>query len=89
MRTEIVIVMTSDEAERRLPYKCLCELWSHFKTGRGQRVLAELGLTMEEMRPYHKKAYDWYLYRGLPQEIQMSPEELETWDRITRAIEVL
>lgn len=87
MKTEILITMTRDEVNSRLPYRLICETmgserhWDNRK--RRTRWAAEFTEEgREECEKLYRLAYKWYLRTGVPDEVTMSLRTLCLWDKL-------
>lgn len=87
MKTNISYILSSDELKDHLAYDfiCTCIACEDWKC-RKIRTKFEECFTEEERNiinnVIYKKAYKWYLRSGLPEEVEISREEYELWQRL-------
>ena len=78
--------LSRDEVEDLIPYKLVattlgCCVWN---TGKRKRLMKQY-FTDDEIKTIDKlrnQARDWYLYHGVPEEVQMSQATFALWIRL-------
>ena len=86
MKVETYIVMDRDEINRNIPYPIVAETMSssRWDTGKRKRMMKER-FTETEVDAIHrlkKQAHNWYLVKGVPDELRITPHILELWRRL-------
>lgn len=82
----IMIVMTADEIRDTIPYAMICQtmLGSAWETSRRRRLWKE-AFTEREREACLKlrnQARQWYLAKGVPDEVTMAMTTLDLWNRL-------
>lgn len=80
---EIILTLTRDEVNAKIPYSLICEVrygsrWDTMK----RRLRWESEFTAEEREAAEelfKKAHQWHLSKGVPEEVRMSARALSLW----------
>lgn len=86
MKVETYIVMNRTEIEANIPYKIVAEVigGAKWNTGRRKRLMNE-SFTLTERNAIYKiysQARSWYLVKGLPDELRITPHILRLWHRL-------
>lgn len=86
MKTETYIVMNSDEIRENIPYPVVAETMScsRWNTGKRKRMMREQFTDTEIDAIYrmHKQARQWYLIKGVPEELRITPHILALWHKL-------
>ena len=86
MKVETYIVMSRDEINRNIPYPVVAETMSgsRWNTGKRKRMMKERFTETEIDAIYriHKQAHSWYLVKGVPDELRITPRVLTLWHRL-------
>lgn len=86
MKVETYIVMDRDEINRNIPYPIVAETMSssRWSTGKRKRMMKERFTETEIDAVYriHKQAHSWYLVKGVPDELRITPHILMLWHRL-------
>lgn len=86
MKVENYIVMDRDEINRNIPYPIVAETMSspRWSTGKRKRMMKERFTETEIDAVYrlHKQAHSWYLVKGVPDELRITPHILMLWHRL-------
>jgi len=86
MNVETYIVLNRDEINRNIPYAIVCETMSgaHWNTGKRKRLMKEQFTQSEIEAVYrlHKQAHSWYLVKGVPDELRITPHILALWHKL-------
>jgi len=83
---KMMIEFTMDEVQENIPYALVCETMggSRWNTMRRKRQWCDL-LSETEQRTalnLYKRACDWYLGRGVPERVVMSPSTYKLWEKL-------
>lgn len=86
MTAEIILTMKREDIQARLPYAMICttresSIWD---TGKRRKLWKER-FTPEERSAASKifaQAHDWYLKKGVPDEIRLSTKTFSLWERL-------
>ena len=83
---EIYIVLSQDEVHRKIPYAVICETryGSRWDTSRRRRRWTTEFTEAErkaaaELFP---RAHNYYVGKGVPNEVRMKPETLYLWQKL-------
>lgn len=83
---KLEIVLNHDEIQTEIPYALVCETMegARWETGTRKRKFAQEFTESERDRVYklRKQAHTWYLVKGVPDEIRMTPRTLLLWQRL-------
>ena len=86
MKVETYIVMDRDEINKNIPYPVVAETMSgaRWDTGKRKRMMKERFNETEINAIYrmHKQARQWYLIKGVPDELRITPHVLALWHRL-------
>lgn len=86
MKVETYIVLSRDEINRQIPYGVVCVGMSssRWNTGKRKRLMKQRFTETEIDAIYrlHKQAYDWYLRKGVPEELRITPHILALWHKL-------
>lgn len=82
----VIIALTREEVERKIPYRLICETMcgARWDTGRRRR-LWRYEFTESERKACSKmkaQAHSWYLKTGVPDEVHMTLGTLGLWERL-------
>jgi hypothetical protein len=84
----IYIGLTYDEIQAQIPHTLVATTMSSaiWHTTRRRRLMKETFTESEISAIYrlHKQAYTWYLRTGVPDEVQMTLQTYELWQRLAR-----
>ena len=80
------IGLDREEIKSKIPYPVVAETMSSSKwnTGRRKRLMKEQFTESEIAATYrlHRQARDWYLYKGVPDEVQMTLKTYDLWQKL-------
>jgi hypothetical protein len=80
------IGLNREEIQSKIPYSVVAETMSGAKwnTGRRKRLMKEQFTEAEIEATYrlHRQARDWYLYKGVPEEVQMTLKTYDLWQKL-------
>lgn len=86
MTVETYIVLNRDEINRQIPYGVVCETMSgaRWDTGKRKRLMKAYFTETEINAIYrmHKQARNWYLVKGVPDELRITPHILALWNKL-------
>ena len=86
MKVETYIVMNSDEIRENIPYPVVAETMSgaRWDTGKRRRLMKQQFTETERDAIYrlHKQARSWYLIKGVPDELRITPHILALWHKL-------
>lgn len=86
MTVETYIVLSRDEINQQIPYAVVCETMSgaHWGTTKRVRLMRERFTQSEIDTIYriHQQARIWYLVKGVPEELRITPHILALWHRL-------
>lgn len=86
MKVETYIVMDRDEINQNIPYPIIAETMSgsRWDTGKRKRMMKERFDETEINAIYrmHKQARQWYLIKGVPDELRITPHILALWHKL-------
>ena len=86
MKTETYLILSHDEVNEQIPYALICEMMSgsRWNTGKRKRLMKERFTESEIDAIYrlHKQAYDWYLRKGVPDEVKMTVQTYALWQKL-------
>ena len=86
MKVETYIVMNGDEIRENIPYPVIAETMScsRWNTGKRKRMMSEQFTDVEINAIYriHKQARQWYLVKGVPDELKITPHILVLWHKL-------
>ena len=83
---KLYISLNREEIQEQIPYAVIattmsCAAWN---SGRRKRLMKE-HFTESEINAIHKihlQARDWYLYKGVPEEIKISLKRYQLWHKL-------
>lgn len=82
----LYISLDSEEIKEQIPYPVVaetmsCSVWN---TGRRRRLMRKYFTEAEIEATYrlHKQAYDWYLRKGVPDEVKMTLDTYNLWHKL-------
>ena len=82
----MMLVLDREEVQREIPYALICEtrFGATWDTGRRRRMWKELFTQGEREAAYRlfSLAHRWYLVKGVPDEVKMTPETLRLWQKL-------
>ena len=82
----MLLVLTYDEIQEQIPYAFVAETMSSsvWNTGKRKRLMAQYftEAEMEEADKLHRIARNWYMYKGVPEEVQMTMDTYYLWNRL-------
>lgn len=86
MKVETYLVLNRDEINQQIPYALVCEIMgsARWSTTRRIRLMSEQFTDTERdaiSRIYHQ-ARIWYLIKGVPDELRITPHILELWYKL-------
>lgn len=86
MKVETYLVLNRDEINQQIPYAIVCETMSgaRWHTGKRKRLM-KLTFTEAEINAInrlHRQAYSWYLVKGVPEELRITPHILALWHKL-------
>ena len=80
------IALNRDEIQERIPYALVAETMSGARWGTGKRKrLMKVLFTEAEIEAIcrlHKQAYSWYCVKGVPDEVKMSVDTYNLWQKL-------
>ena len=83
---KLYISLNHDEIQEQIPYAIVAETMSRsvWNTGKSKRLMKEQFTESEIEAIYrlHKQAYSWYLVKGVPDEVKMTLNTYELWQRL-------
>ena len=83
---KLYISLNQDEIREQIPYAIVAETMSRsvWNTGRRKRLMKERFTEAEIEATYrlHRQAYDWYLRKGVPDEIKMTMSTYTLWHKL-------
>ena len=86
MKVETYIVMDRDEINQNIPYPVVAETMSgsRWDTGKRKRMMKERfdETEMNAIYRMHKQARQWYLIKGVPDELRITPHILALWHKL-------
>ena len=78
--------LSKDEIEKKIPYAVVAETMSSsiWNTGRRKRLMQKYftKAEIEEADRLHRIARNWYIYKGVPEEAQMTMDTYYLWHRL-------
>ena len=86
MKSVTYLILSHDEVNEQIPYALVCETMSgsRWNTGKRKRLMKERFAESEINAIYrlHKQAYDWYLRKGVPEEVKMTVQTYALWQKL-------
>lgn len=86
MKCETYLTLTRDEVNKMIPYAIVCETMSgvRWDTGKRKRLMREQFTESERkaVSELHKQARTWYLVKGVPDEVKITPHRLCLWTKL-------
>lgn len=83
MTAETYIVFNADEIRKHIPFQLVAETMSReiWNTTRRKHRMKEEFTEAEIEATYkmHRQAREWYLYKGVPEELRLRPKTLQLW----------
>lgn len=83
---KLYISLNREEIQEQIPYAVVAETMSRsvWNSGRRKRLMKEQFTEAEIKASYamHKQAYDWYLRKGVPEEIKMTLKTYRLWHKL-------
>ena len=80
------IALNRDEIQERIPYAIVAETMSGARWGTGKRKrLMKVFFTEAEIEAIyrlHKQAHSWYCVKGVPDEVKMSVNTYNLWQKL-------
>ena len=85
MRVETLLVLDRDDIQQ-IPYQLVCEVMGSpkFGTKRVQQRFLER-FSEEEINKivvFRRQAHKWHLVSGVPDELRITPKDLELWTKL-------
>ena len=85
---KMYIALDRDEIQAQIPYALVATTMSSaiWQTSRRRRLMRERFTESEIEATYrlHQQAYNWYLRKGVPDEVQMTLNTYNLWQRLAR-----
>lgn len=85
---KMYIGLTSDEIQVQIPYALVATTMSSavWNTSRRRRLMKDTFTESEINVIYrlHQQAYNWYLRKGVPDEVQMTLQTYNLWQKLAR-----
>lgn len=83
---KLYLSFNHDEIQAEIPYAIVVQTMSSAKwqTGRRKRLMKE-SFTESEINAIprlHRQAREWYLYKGVPDEVQMTMNTYHLWHKL-------
>ena len=82
----LYISLNRDEIQESIPYSIIAETMSRvvWNTGSRKRLMKQYFTESEIKATYrlHRQARDWYLYKGVPDEVQMTMKIYDLWQKL-------
>lgn len=83
---EMLLKLSREEIQKKIPYAIVCETMSSsvWGTGRRKRLMKER-FTEEEISKFdsmHNQARSWFLKKGVPNELVISISDIGLWERL-------
>lgn len=86
MKGTYILTMSRDEVQRLIPYAMICETMGGAKWNTGTRRRKWANEFTEQERRKARELYNisrqWYLIKGIPDEVKMSATTLTFWNRL-------
>ena len=86
MKVETYLVLNRDEINRQIPYGVVCVGMSsaRWDTCKRKRLMKQRFTATEIDAIYrlHKQARNWYLVKGVPDELRITPHILKLWNKL-------
>lgn len=83
---KLYLEFTHDEIQREFPYALICETTEGARWNTGKRRWIYNNLFNEKdretCREIMKKAHSWYLGRGVPESVKMTPRTYTLWKKL-------
>ncbi len=80
------IALNHDEIQERIPYAIVAETMSSavWGTGKRKRLMKQWFTETEIDAIYrlHKQAHSWYCVKGVPEEVKMSVNTYNLWQKL-------
>jgi hypothetical protein len=80
------IVLTHDEVQNNIPYALVCETMYGCRWNNGSCIRKFVNeFTREEQKAISKmkkQSYEWYLVKGVPDQVKMTLETYNLWFRL-------
>lgn len=85
---ELQLMFSRDDVSEILPYELICSTMysSQWNTGRCFRAFNATFSNDEQamIQKISRQSHDWYLGRGVPSQVILSPQELVLWHRLAQ-----
>ena len=86
MKVETYIVMDRDEINQNIPFPVVAEMMSssRWNTGKRRRMMKQhfTDTEIDAIYRLHKQARNWYLIKGVPDELRITPHILALWHKL-------
>ena len=86
MQVETYLVLDREEINKRIPYAVVAETMSgaRWDTGKRRRLMKQWFTETEIDAIYRmkKQARNWYLIKGVPDELRITPHILRLWHKL-------
>lgn len=83
---DFYIALNREEIQERIPYAIVAETMSSavWNTMRRKRLTKEFftDAEMDAIYRLHRQARDWYLYKGVPDEVKMTVKTYCLWQKL-------
>lgn len=83
---DFYIALNREEIQERIPYAIVAETMSSavWNTMRRKRLAKEFftEVEMDAIYRLHRQARDWYLYKGVPDEVKMTVKTYCLWQKL-------
>jgi hypothetical protein len=80
------IALNHDEIQERIPYAIVAETMSSavWGTGKRKRLMKQwfTEAEIEAIYRLHKQAHSWYCVKGVPEEVKMSVNTYNLWQKL-------
>ena len=86
MEIRTYVILDRGEIQEQIPYALICETMEGAKwnTGKRRRLMKER-FTKSEIKAIgrlHRQAHNWYLIRGVPNELELTTKTMILWRRL-------
>lgn len=80
------LVLEHDEVQKEIPYALVCETMegARWRSGKRRRLMKAWFSDVEISRIYELKslAHRWYLTKGVPDEVKMTVDTYQLWQKL-------
>lgn len=86
MKAITYLILNHDEVNEQIPYAVICETMggARWNTSKRKRLMKQ-HFTESEIEAtcrLYKQAYDWYLRKGVPDEVKMTVQTYALWHKL-------